>query len=107
MTSSDYELDRVYLLEPSSNYPNGIWVDCFSGQERICWRCGDKTIAWVVYSYMDHTYLRLCNFDLNSYFSAGFIKARKNGSIATKGSEFTINSCPTKFAAKDKVVFGA
>jgi hypothetical protein len=56
---------------------------------------------------MDHTYLRLCNFDLNSYFSAGFIKARKNGSIATKGSEFTINSCPTKFAAKDKVVYGA
>lgn len=105
--TNDYELDRMYLHEPSPSYPFGIWVDSFSGIERICWRCGDRTITWVVYSHMDHTYLRLCHVDLYEYSNAGFIKPRKNGSIGTKGSEFTITSCPTKFSRKDKEIFGA
>jgi hypothetical protein len=104
---NDCNLDRVYLHEPSSSYPFGIWVDSFSGIERFCWRCGDRTLTWIVYSHMDHTYLRLCHVDLYEYSNAGFIKPRKNGSIATKGNEFTITSCPTKFAKKDKEIFGA
>ena len=106
MTAENYELDRVYLHEPSPNYPFGIWVDTFSGADRICWRCGDQTTVWVVYSYVDHAYLRLCHVDLHEYSAAGFIKPRKNGSVQTKGSEFTISACPTKFAKKDKEVFG-
>jgi hypothetical protein len=107
LTPNDYDLDRVYIHEPSSSNPFGIWVDSFSGTERICWRCGDRNITWIVYSPIDHSYLRLCHLDLYEYSNAGFIKARKNGSIATKGSEFVITSCPTKFAKRDKEIFGA
>ena len=102
VAQNKFDLDRICIYEPSSSNPFGIWFDSFSGTGLICWRCGDRTITWVVYSHVNHAYLRLCHVVLCEYSNAGFIKSRKNGSNATKGSEFTITSRPTKFAKKAK-----
>ena len=106
MENNNYSIDRIYLHEPSGMFPAGIWVDVFAGVERRCWRCGDKTLVWLIYSYSDRVYLRLCNIDLLSFLDTGLIKPRKNGSIPTKESNFPITMFPTNFAKLDHEEFG-
>ncbi len=106
MSDDDYSLDRVYLQEASDTYPAGIWVDALAGVDRRCWRCGDKVIVWVIYSYTDRLYLRLCNFDLSNLLETGLIKPRKNGSIPTKDGNFPLSMFPTNFAKLDHEEFG-
>ena len=106
MSDDDDSLDRVYLLEPWGIYTEGIWVDALTGVERRCWRCGDKVVVWVVFSYTDRVYLRLCNLDLCDLLETGLIKPRKNGSIPTKDSNFPLSIFPTNFAKLDHEEFG-
>lgn len=106
MTGNEFPLDRVYLRKPSNEYLEGIWVDSVDGVERRCWRCGEKELVWVVYSFSDRVYMRLCILDLSIFTESGLIKPRSNGPIPTKDGDFPLTLFPTKYARLDREEFG-
>ena len=77
--------DISYIFKPAEQFPNGIYLFNTFRFESTCFRCGDKTEVWTLYSYIDRQYLRLCLFDISSYmtFSLSVFKPRKDGSIRT------------------------
>ena len=106
MFDIDHPIEGIYLQDPSELYPAGIWLDAVAGSERRCWCCGEKTLVWVIYSYTDRIYLRLCELEILGFVETGLLKPRKNGSIPTKDSNFAFTFFPTSFAKLDDEEYG-
>lgn len=81
-------------------------MDSIDGVERRCWRCGEKELVWLVYSFSDRVYMRLCILDLSIFTESGLIKPRRNGSIPTKDGDFPLTLFPTNYARLDREEFG-